>query len=101
MENRNGLIVDMCITHAHDRAEVEAAYRMLERDDPTRSRRTVAADKGYDTRDFVEGCRRIGVTPHVAMNTGRSGARAAAPAVRGPTARSLRSMAPRRRAGAG
>jgi transposase len=73
MENRNGLIVDMCITHAHGRAEVEAAYMMLERNDPTRSRRTVAADKGYDTRDFVEGCRKIGVTPHVAMNTGRSG----------------------------
>jgi transposase len=73
MENRNGLIVDMCITHAHGRAEVEAAYMMLERNDPTRRRRTVAADKGYDTRDFVEGCRRIGVTPHVAMNTGRSG----------------------------
>lgn len=46
---------------------------MLERNDPTRRRRTVAADKGYDTRDFVEGCRRIGVTPHVAMNTRRNG----------------------------
>lgn len=73
MENRNGLIVDMCVTPAHGRAEVEAAYQMLERNDPTRARRTVAADKGYDTRDFVEGCRRIGVTPHVAMNTGRNG----------------------------
>lgn len=69
----NGLIVGMCITHAHGRAEVEAAYTLIERNDPTRSRRTVAADKGYDTRDFVEGCRRIGVTPHIAMNTGRSG----------------------------
>ena len=73
MENRNGLIADMCLTHAHGRAEVEAAYMMLERNDPTRRRRTVAADKGYDTRDFVDGCRRIGVTPHVARNTGRSG----------------------------
>ena len=73
MENRNGLIVDTCVTPAHGRAEVEAAYLMLERNDPTRRRRTVAADKGYDTRDFVEGCRRIGVTPHVAMNTRRNG----------------------------
>jgi hypothetical protein len=29
----------------------------------------VAGDKGYDTRDFVAGCREIGVTPHVAQNT--------------------------------
>ncbi|MFY0540446.1 transposase [Nannocystis pusilla] len=36
-------------------------------------RTRVGADKGYDTRDFVEGYRRIGVTPHAAMNTGRSG----------------------------
>ena len=27
------------------------------------------ADKGYDTRDFVAGIRRRGVTPHVAQNT--------------------------------
>ena len=29
---------------------------------------TVGADKGYDTRDFVEDCREIRVTPHVAQN---------------------------------
>ena len=30
---------------------------------------TVAADRGYDTRDFVAACRSLGVTPHVARNT--------------------------------
>ena len=34
-----------------------------------RRRRTLAADKGYDTADFVAGCRAMGVTPHVAQNT--------------------------------
>ena len=29
----------------------------------------MGGDKGYDTRDFVAGCREIGVTPHVAQNT--------------------------------
>lgn len=30
---------------------------------------TVGADKGYDTRDFVEAVRLLQVTPHVAQNT--------------------------------
>ena len=29
----------------------------------------MAADKGYDTRDFVAGCRELGVTPHLSQNT--------------------------------
>ena len=28
----------------------------------------MGADKGYDTRDFVQGCRELEVTPHVAQN---------------------------------
>ena len=36
---------------------------------------TVGADRGYDTRDFVAGCRERAITPHVAQNTsGRSSA---------------------------
>ena len=38
---------------------------MLERYPSTR-RLTVGADRGYDTRDFVETCRLLGITPHVA-----------------------------------
>ena len=34
-----------------------------------RRRRTLAADKAYDTADFVAACRALGVTPHVAQNT--------------------------------
>ena len=30
---------------------------------------TVGADKAYDTESFVEDCREINVTPHVAQNT--------------------------------
>jgi hypothetical protein len=35
----------------------------------------VAGDKGFDTKDFIAGCREIQVTPHVAQNmTNRSSA---------------------------
>jgi hypothetical protein len=30
---------------------------------------TVGADRGFDTRDFVEDLRELGATPHVAQNT--------------------------------
>ncbi|MCB9701407.1 MAG: IS5 family transposase [Myxococcales bacterium] len=73
MENRNGLIVDLVVTHAHGRAEVEAAATMIGRLAPTRNRRTLAADKGYDTRAFVARCRELKITPHVAMNTKHCG----------------------------
>jgi hypothetical protein len=40
---------------------------------PGQARKTVGADKAYDSEAFVEGCRQIKVTPHVAQNTsGRS-----------------------------
>ncbi len=35
--------------------------------------KTIGADKNYDTRGFVAEMRRLGVTPHVAQNTARSG----------------------------
>lgn len=72
MENRNGLIVDACVSEANGRAEREEALRMLEKL-PGRKRRTVGADKGYDTQGFVADCRERGITPHVARNTQRKG----------------------------
>ena len=40
---------------------------------PGGHRVTLGADRGYDTRDFVAGCRERQVTPHVAQSTtGRS-----------------------------
>jgi transposase len=71
-ENRNGLVVDTRLTQANGTAEREAALEMLA-ERPGEARKTVGADKAYDTESFVEGCRQINVTPHVAQNTsGRS-----------------------------
>lgn len=75
MENRNGLLIDAEVRHATGRAEVEAALAMLDRQSPSARRRTLGADKLYDTREFVAGCRTFGFTPHVAQNT--SGRRSA------------------------
>lgn len=38
---------------------------------PGQRRITLAADRGYDTRDFVKSCRDRNVTPHVAQNTSK------------------------------
>ncbi|MGH3575674.1 MAG: IS5 family transposase [Candidatus Dormibacteria bacterium] len=69
MEHRNALIADMELTQATGYAERETALTLLGRLPRCGRRRTVAGDKGYDTRDFVAGCRELGVTPHVAQNT--------------------------------
>ena len=66
MENRNGLVADTALTIATGTAEREAAIDMLDQV-PGRQRITVAADKGYDCRDFVDECRQIQATPHVAQ----------------------------------
>lgn len=68
MENRNGLIVDIDLTQATGRAEREAALRMLDRLPRRKRRLTLGADKGYDTRDFVQDLRQRKVTPHVSQN---------------------------------
>jgi transposase len=68
MENRNGLIVDTEVEHATGKAECESALAMLERLPRRKRRRTLGADKLYDTKEFVATCRELGVTPHVAQN---------------------------------
>jgi len=68
-ENRNGLIVDADLTKATGFAERDCATGMLGRLPGKKRRRTVAADKGYDTKDFVADVRGLGFTPHVAQNT--------------------------------
>ena len=67
-ENRNGLVVDTRLTQASGTAEREAALEMLT-ELPGETRKTVGADKAYDIEPFVQGCRDINVTPHVAQNT--------------------------------
>jgi transposase len=73
-ENRNGLVVDTRLTQASGTAEREAALEMLA-ELPGEARKTVGADKAYDIEPFVEGCRDISVTPHVAQNTSRRSSR--------------------------
>jgi transposase len=75
MENRNGLVVDACLTEANGHAERIAALHMIEpRADRPRPI-TLGADKAYDAEDFVNELRSMNATPHVAQNTnGRSSA---------------------------
>lgn len=72
IENRNGLIVEMELTIADGYAERDAAIVMLKRLPKSGRRRTVAADKGYDTKGFVQESRAAGFTPHVAQNLNRT-----------------------------
>lgn len=65
MENRNGLVADTAVTQAVGTTEPEVALELLGR--VPGNRITVGADKAYDTRAFIEGCRERGVTPHVAQ----------------------------------
>jgi IS5 family transposase len=79
MENRNGMIVDAEVTQADGMAERDAALMMLYRKWRNRRQRrrrspmSVAADKAYDTRDFVDTIREMEIRPHVAQNAKRSG----------------------------
>ena len=75
MENRHGLLVDACLTHADGHAERVAALHMIEPYADRPRAITLGADKGYDAEDFVNELRSMQVRPHVAQNTsGRSSA---------------------------
>jgi len=75
IENRHGLIVEATATRANGYGERDAAVTMLhDVVSPAPSkRRTLGADKGYDTRDFVEVVRAMNVAPHVTQNLQRPG----------------------------
>ena len=75
IENRHGLIVDAMTTTADGYGEREAATVMMlvQCDAAPGRRRTLGADKGYDTFDFVADMRTLGVTPHVTQNVARRG----------------------------
>jgi transposase len=70
MENRNGLVVDARLTPARGTAECDAAVEMIA-EVPGTHRISVGADKGYDSRAFVDTIRVVGVVPHVAQNDTR------------------------------
>lgn len=69
MENRNGLVVNACLTEANGFAERDAALEMVSELPDTTGRVTLGADRGYDETVFVDGLRASGVTPHVSQCT--------------------------------
>lgn len=70
MEHRSGLIVKATVTPADGYGERDAALVMIA-GLRGRHRITVAADKGYDVRDFVAELRHMTVTPHIAQHATR------------------------------
>jgi transposase len=72
-DNRHGLVVNVQVTQATGTAERDAAQAMLAETVSHDRRITVGADKAYDTKGFVQACRAINVTPHVAQNVTRNG----------------------------
>jgi hypothetical protein len=65
-ENKNGLIVQSCVTEAGRRAELDAALAMLGAIAPRPRQITVAANKGYQDEKCITGVRALGVVPLVA-----------------------------------
>ncbi|HET7896448.1 MAG TPA: IS5 family transposase [Flavisolibacter sp.] len=72
MENRNGMVVGVGVRPAASVTERDGATDLLAAESSTKQK-TVGCDKGYDTHDFVHGCRELNFTPHVAMNVERRG----------------------------
>jgi transposase len=70
VENRHGLLVDLRVSTATGFAEREVAIQMMDHHDRA-ARATLGADRGYDSQDFVDNCRALAVTPHVAQNNTR------------------------------
>jgi len=64
LDNRHGLVTNVCATAATGTAEREAALLLLT---TVPRATTVGADKGYDVASFVAGVRELGITPHVAQ----------------------------------
>jgi len=64
LDNRHGLVANVCVTAATGTAEREAALLLLaEAADAV----TVGGDKGFDVPSFVAGVRGLGIRPHIAQ----------------------------------
>lgn len=72
MENRNGLVVEACVTEARTGKERDAALKMIDNLRSGRKRITLGADKGYDDVGLVTKLRTLNVTPHIAQFERRS-----------------------------
>jgi transposase len=64
LDNRHGLVTNVCATAATGTAEREAALLLLA---TVPRATTVGADKSYDVASFVAGVRDLRITPHVAQ----------------------------------
>jgi transposase len=64
LDNRHGLVANVCVTAATGTAEREAALLLLHQ---APHAATVGGDKGFDVSSFVADVRARGVTPHVAQ----------------------------------
>jgi transposase len=64
LDNRYGLVANVCVTPATGMAEREAAVLLL---GAVAHGGTVGGDKGFDVPSFVAQVRALGVTPHVAQ----------------------------------
>ncbi|HWL40393.1 MAG TPA: IS5 family transposase [Gemmatimonadaceae bacterium] len=64
LDNRHGLVANVCVTAATGTAEREAALRLLAE---VAEAGTVGGDKGFDVSSFVAAVRGLGLTPHVAQ----------------------------------
>ena len=67
IDNRHGLATNARVTIASGTAEREAAVEMAG-EIPGMRKVTLAADKGYDTRDCIRQLGDRNITPHVAQN---------------------------------
>jgi transposase len=70
-ENRNGLIVQACVTQSASVAEREAGLEMLrdlcrEQEDGKVAAITLGADKAYQEQTFISALRELRVRPHIA-----------------------------------
>lgn len=69
LDNRHGLVANVCVTAATGTAEREAALLMLAH---APRATTVGGDKGFDVASFVSAVRALGITPHIAPKVAQS-----------------------------
>ena len=65
LDNRRGLVANVCATAATGTAERDAAQVLLSTSAPPGS--TVGGDKNFDVAAFVAALRALAITPHVAQ----------------------------------
>lgn len=73
MEHRNYIVVGVNTRRAASCHERQGALETVNDALPGDRRITVAGDCGYDTAGFIQRCRELNVTPHVAQNVNRRG----------------------------